>query len=73
MGKKVTLVLVEDKTFFNGTTKLAIDNIPADAVDKIEMVYNYNKVSFLKGLEDSDKLAMNIKLKEDKKRFLVWG
>jgi hypothetical protein len=70
MGKKVTFVLVEDKTFFNGTTKLAIDNIPADAVDKIEMVYNYNKVSFLKGLEDSDKLAMNIKLKEDKKRLL---
>ncbi len=70
MGKKVTLVLVEDKTFFNGTTKLAIDNIPADAVDKIEILDNYQKVKFLKGLESSNTLAMNIKLKEDKKRLL---
>lgn len=70
MGKKVTLVLVEDKTFFNGTTKLAIDNIPADAVEKIEILDNYQKVQFLKGLENSNTMAMNIKLKEDKKQLL---
>src|SRR5690606_10258730 len=33
-GKKVTKVLVEDKTFFTGDSKLAVNNIPADAVDK---------------------------------------
>ncbi|QRM90969.1 carboxypeptidase regulatory-like domain-containing protein [Lacinutrix sp. WUR7] len=68
-GKKVTKVLVEDKTFFTGNSKLAVNNIPADAIDKIEVLDNYNEVAMLKGLQDSEDLAMNIKLKEDKKKF----
>ena len=68
-GKKITKVLVEDKLFFTGNSKLAVNNIPADAVDKIEILDNYNDVAMLKGLQDSDDMAMNIKLKEDKKKF----
>lgn len=68
-GKKVTKVLVENKTFFTGNSKLAVNNIPADAVDKIEILDNYNEVAMLKGLQDSEDMAMNIKLKEDKKKF----
>ena len=68
-GKKVTKVLVENKTFFTGDSKLAVNNIPADAVDKIEILDNYNEVAMLKGLQDSDDMAMNIKLKADKKKF----
>ena len=69
-GKKVTKVLVEGKTFFTGNSKLAVTNIPSDAVDKIEILNNYSEVAMLKGLEDSDDMAMNIKLKEDKKKFV---
>lgn len=69
-GKKVTKVLVENKQFFTGDSKLAVNNIPADAVDKVEVLDNYNEVGFLKGLEDSDKMAMNIRLKKEKKRFV---
>ncbi|MGB1211104.1 MAG: carboxypeptidase-like regulatory domain-containing protein [Lacinutrix venerupis] len=68
-GKKVTKVLVEDKTFFTGNSKLAVNNIPADAVNEVEVLDNYNDVAMLKGLQDSEDLAMNIKLKEDKKNF----
>ncbi|TDU43734.1 outer membrane receptor protein involved in Fe transport [Gelidibacter sediminis] len=68
-GKKVTKVLVENKTFFTGDSKLAVNNIPADAVDKVEILDNYNEVAMLKGLQDSEDMAMNIKLKEDKKKF----
>lgn len=68
-GKKVTKVMVENKTFFTGNSKLAVNNIPADAVDKIEILDNYNDVAMLKGLQDSEDMAMNIKLKEDKKKF----
>jgi hypothetical protein len=70
MGKIVNEVLIEGNTFFNGTTKLAVENIPADAIDKIEFIDNYNKVKFLRGLENTDKLVMNLKLKEDKKKLL---
>ena len=69
-GKKVTRVLVENKTFFTGNSKLAVNNIPADAVDKVEVLDNYNEVAMLKGLQDSEDMAMNILLKEDKKKFV---
>jgi hypothetical protein len=69
-GKKVTKMLVDGKKFFGGNSKLAVENIPADAVGNVEVIDNYNEVSFLKGLSDSDEMAMNIKLKEDKKRFV---
>lgn len=69
-GKKVTKMLVDNKKFFGGNSKLAVENIPADAVGNIEVIDNYNEVAFLKGLSDSDELAMNIQLKEDKKRFI---
>ena len=65
-GKKVQKVMVEGKDFFDGDTKLATKNIPADALDKIQVLRNYNEVSNLKGLES---IALNIKLKEGKKNF----
>jgi hypothetical protein len=69
-GKKITKVLVEGKTFFTGNSKLAVNNIPADAVEEVVVLDNYNEVAMLKGLQDSEDMAMNIKLKEDKKKFV---
>ena len=69
-GKKVSKLMVEGKDFFDGDTKLGVKNIPADAIDKIQVLRNYNEIGALKGLEnDQDNLAMNIKLKEGKKNF----
>ena len=68
-GKKVDKLMVDGKTFFTGDSKLAVENIPADAVDEVEVLDNYSEIPFLKGLEDSDKMAMNIKLSEGKKKF----
>lgn len=45
-GKKVDKLLVEGKTFFTGDTKLGVNNIPADAVDEVVVLNNYNEVSF---------------------------
>ncbi len=69
-GKKVNELQVENKPFFGGGTKLGVQNIPADAVDKVEFLDNFNDVGFMKEVSDSEKLVMNIKLKEDKKKFL---
>lgn len=69
-GKRVTKVLVEGKTFFTGDSKLAVNNIPADAAETIEIIDDYHDVPMLKGLQDSDDMAMNIRLKEDKKKFV---
>lgn len=69
-GKEVTKVLVENKPFFGGSSKLAIENIPADALDKIEVIDNFNEVGFLKEVSDSKEMVLNVKLKEDKKKFI---
>lgn len=69
-GKTVTKVMVEGKDFFDGDSKLATKNIPADAIDKVEVLKNSNEVSQLKGLgNDQDNVMINIKLKEGKKNF----
>ncbi len=67
-GKTVSKVMVEGKDFFDGDSKLATKNIPADAVDKIEVLRNYNEVDQMRGLgNDQENVAINIKLKEGKK------
>jgi len=69
-GKKVTKLMVEGKDFFDGDTKLGVKNIPADAIDKVQVLRNYNENSILKGVENNqDNVAMNIKLKDGKKNF----
>jgi len=69
-GKTVQKVMVEGKDFFDGDSKLATKNIPADAVDKVEVLRNYNEVDQMRGLgNDRDNVAINIKLKEGKKNF----
>ncbi|CAM3512992.1 hypothetical protein FSS13T_09030 [Flavobacterium saliperosum S13] len=69
-GKKVQKIMVEGKDFFDGDTKIATKNIPADALDKIQVLRNYNEVTNLKGLENNEEnVAINIKLKEGKKNF----
>lgn len=69
-GKKVSKLMVDGQDFFGGDTRLGVNNIPADAVEEVEAIDNYNEVSFMKGLSDSDRMAMNIKLKKDKKDFV---
>ena len=69
-GKKVTKLMVDGKDFFDGDTKLGVKNIPADAIDKVQVLSNYSEIGALKGVENNqDNLAMNIKLKSGKKNF----
>lgn len=69
-GKQVTDLLVDGKSFFGGDTKLGVNHIPADVVEEVEVIDDYHEVSFMKGLQQSERMAMNIKLKEGKKEFM---
>ena len=69
-GKAVSKVMVEGKDFFDGDTKLATKNIPADALDKVQVLKNYDEVGQLRNVRSNeDNIAINIKLKEGKKNF----
>ena len=61
---------MEGKKFFEGDTKIGSKNIPSDAVDKVQVLRNFNEVSQLKGLENNEEnIALNIKLKKGKDKF----
>tara|TARA_R110002050_G_scaffold184989_3_gene318790 strand:- start:20964 stop:23675 length:2712 start_codon:yes stop_codon:yes gene_type:complete len=69
-GKTVGKVMVDGKDFFDGDSKLAVENIPANAVDKVQVLKNYAEVGQLSGVTNNqDNIAINIKLKEGKKNF----
>ena len=69
-GKKVTKVMVDGKDFFDGDSKLATKNIPANAIDKVQVLKNYAEVGQLSGVTNNqDNIAINIKLKEGKTNF----
>jgi hypothetical protein len=55
--------------FMEGDTKLGSKNIPSDAVDKVQVLRNFNEVSQMKGLNNNDDIAINIKLKKEKINF----
>lgn len=71
-GKRVDKVLVDGKEFFEGDTKLATKNIPADVVDRVQVLQNFNDIQPMQGLNNDEQLALNIQLKSDKKR-IVFG
>ena len=68
-GKQVNKLMIEGKNFFNGP-KMGINNIPADVVSKVEVYDNHNEVKYMKGLEDDDVTAINIKLKDADQGFV---
>ncbi|MGM0636225.1 MAG: carboxypeptidase-like regulatory domain-containing protein [Bacteroidota bacterium] len=68
-GKPVQHFLVENKLFFGGGSKLGVENIPADAVKQIELLDNFTEVNFLKDVLNTDELALNVILKDDKKKL----
>lgn len=69
-GKVVSKVMVEGKDFFDGDSKLATDNIPANAIDKVQVLKNFAEVGQLSSVSNNqDNVAINIKLKEGKTNF----
>jgi len=71
-GKNVDKVLVDGKPFFDGNTKLATKNLPANAVDRVQVLKNFNEVGPMRGMDTNESLALNIQLKDGKKN-MVFG
>ena len=71
-GEKVRELLVENDKFFTGDPGLAVKYIPADAVERVEVLEKYNNIKALSNTSINDRLTINIKLKKDKKK-LIFG
>lgn len=71
-GKKVDNLLVEGKKFFDGDSKMAVKNLLAKAIDRVQVLKGYHENSALKNVSTNEQIAMNITLKEDQKA-MVFG
>jgi hypothetical protein len=68
-GEKVNRVLVDGKEFFGNDPKVATKNLPADAVDKVQVYDKQSDQAQLTGFEDGNyEKTINLKLKKDKKK-----
>ena len=68
-GEKVQKVLVDGKEFFGNDPKIATKNLPADAVDKVQVYDKQSDQAQLTGFEDGNyEKTINLKLKADKKK-----
>lgn len=70
-GEKVSRVLVDGKEFFGNDPKVATKNLPADAVDKVQVYDRQSDQAQLTGFEDGNhEKTINLKLKKEKKKGL---
>lgn len=68
-GEKVNKVLVDGKEFFGNDPKVATRNLPADAVDKVQVYDRQSDQAQLTGFDDGNsEKTINLKLKKDKKK-----
>ena len=69
-GVEIEKLMVDGDDFFEKGYKILSKNLPVHPIDKIEVLKNFSSNHLLKGIERSDKVAINLTLDEKSKR--VW-
>ena len=69
-NREIEKLMVDGDDFFEKGYKVLSKNMPAYPIEEVEILKNYSNNRLLKGLEESDKVALNLKLDEKSKR--IW-
>ncbi|MBW3518307.1 TonB-dependent receptor [Flavobacterium sp. NKUCC04_CG] len=64
-GKQVEKILLNGQNYYGGNAQIATQNIPAEAVENVEVLNNYSEYSLLKGFQSREQTVINVNL--DKK------
>ena len=68
-GKEVSKILVDGKDFFSEDKDMATKNIPADIVDKLQVIDRKSDLARLTGVDDGEEeTVINLKVKKDMKQ-----
>ncbi len=68
-GEEIKQVRIDGKKFFEDDVQMATKNIPADMIDKIQVIDQKSDMAQLTGFEDEDtERIINLQLKKNKKR-----
>ncbi len=69
-GQEITKVLVNGKEFFGGTPQTATQNLPADAISKVQVIDQKSDQAKLSGTDDGQNTkVINIETKDQNKRM----
>ncbi len=67
-GEEVQQVLVDGKEFFGDDPKIATQNLPADAIEKVQVFDKQSDMAEFTGVDDGEEQkTINLELKEDAK------
>lgn len=70
-GKNISKIMVDGKRFFESDPKVALKNLPADAIDKIQVLDRESDASRMTGFSDGDEeTVINLTIKKSNKRGL---
>ncbi len=67
-SQEIEKVMVDGDDFFEKGYKLLTKNMPVNPIEKVELYQHYSNNKHLKGIENSNKVALNLTLKENFKR-----
>ena len=68
-GKEVNSIMVDGKEFFGNDPTIASQNLPADAIDKVQVFDKKSEIAEFTGIDDGVKnKTINLKLKDGKKK-----
>lgn len=67
-NQEVEKIMIDGDDFFEKGYKILTKNMPVNPIEQVEILQKYSNNKLLKGIENSDKVALNLKLKEDAKR-----
>lgn len=70
-GEEIKSILVDGKKFFGDDLQMATKNIPADMIDKVQVIDDKSEMAKLTGFDDDEtNRVINLTLKKDKKKGL---
>lgn len=68
-GENITAVRIDGKKFFGNDVQSATKNIPAEMIEKVQVIDEKSEMSKLTGFDDDEgERVINLTLKKDKKR-----
>ncbi|WP_212906120.1 carboxypeptidase-like regulatory domain-containing protein [Capnocytophaga stomatis] len=69
-NKEIEKIMVEGDDFFEKGYKILSKNMPSQPIEEVEVLSRYSHNRLLKNIEESNKIALNLKLNDKSKR--VW-
>lgn len=69
-NQEIEKLMVDGDDLFEKGYKILSKNMPAYPINEVEILKNFSNNRLLKGIEESDKVALNLKLNEKSKR--IW-